>query len=87
MGLFSFLGFSSRKGESNNPLGIITAQRKELRQSIGRLGKAATKLRLTGYVEIDGKRREAISTKIFVEKGRAIRVVGERFGRLLVEPI
>ncbi|MEM6765185.1 MAG: hypothetical protein AAF824_18840 [Bacteroidota bacterium] len=87
MGLFSFFGFSSRKGKSNNPPGIISAQREELRQSKGRLGKAATKLRLTGYVLVDGKRREAISTKLFVEEGRAIRVVGERFGRLLVEPV
>lgn len=60
--------------------------REELKSLIGKLALTKTKMGFTGLIEVDGEKREAISHNIFVREGEWVRVIGERFGLLVVEP-
>jgi len=53
----------------------------------GKLGHTVTRLKLCGFVEINGKRYEAISSNIALEKNTPVRVIGYCFGLLRVEPL
>ena len=53
---------------------------------IGRIVRATTPLRLTGFVDVDGARVEALSTKGFVQPDTLVRIVGKRMNQWLVEP-
>ncbi|MDD6210443.1 MAG: NfeD family protein [Bacteroidales bacterium] len=54
---------------------------------VGTVGVAATDLRPSGKVEIDGRQYDAVSERDFIEKGRQVKVVKYRIGQLYVERI
>ena len=58
----------------------------ELRMLIGKHGRTTTKLRLGGYIEVEGKEFEAIAQGQFIDKDVSVRVVSVRFGTLWVVP-
>ena len=54
---------------------------------IGREGTVVTPLRPAGFIEIDGQRLNASSAGDFLEKGRAVRVIGTESDHLLIKPV
>ncbi len=53
----------------------------------GKIGHTITRLKLCGFVEINGIRYEAMSNSIALEKNVPVRVTGHCFGLLKVEPL
>ncbi|MCH2181056.1 MAG: hypothetical protein MK108_03540 [Mariniblastus sp.] len=58
----------------------------EIHQSIGKLGRAQTKMLPSGIVLIDGKKFDALSDGLPIEQGQAIKVVAIKGNRILVQP-
>jgi len=58
----------------------------EIRQSIGKLGRAETKMLPSGTVMIDGQTFDALSDGLPIEQGQAIKVVAVKGNRIIVEP-
>jgi membrane-bound serine protease (ClpP class) len=54
---------------------------------VGQEGTAATPLRPAGVVQIGGKRVDVVTDGVFVEAGRAVRVVSVEGARVVVAPI
>jgi membrane-bound ClpP family serine protease len=54
---------------------------------VGRLARAVTPLRTSGFIELDGTRYEVISSKGFVPVDAPVRITGKRMGWLTVEPV
>ena len=54
---------------------------------ISREGTVVTPLRPAGFIEIDGQRLNASSAGDFLEKGRAVRVIGTESDHLLIKPV
>jgi membrane-bound serine protease (ClpP class) len=54
---------------------------------VGQIGTAATDLRPSGKVMLQGQRLEALSEHGYIEAGARVRVVRAEMGRLLVRAI
>lgn len=54
---------------------------------IGRIARAVTPLRTSGFVELDGVRYEVMSSKGYVEIDTLVRITGKRMNWFTVEPI
>jgi len=54
---------------------------------IGLTGLAITDLRPAGKVEVEGEQYDAVSERVFVEKGKAVKVLRYSIGQLYVEPV
>lgn len=68
----------------NRTIGTVGAERPEL---LGRSGVALTTLRPAGTAVFDGKRVDVVSEGGFVEKGRAVKVVGIEGLRVVVRAL
>ncbi len=53
----------------------------------GKVGHTLTKLRMIGFIEVNGKRFEAKSANGVIQPGVTVKVVGNAFGILIVKPI
>ncbi len=62
----------------------LTSTEESIESWIGRICRASTPLRLTGYVEYKGRRMEAESIEAVIAKGRYVEVVGVIFRNRLV---
>ncbi len=58
----------------------------EAESVVGKAGEALTRLNPTGTVVIEGRQYEAFSRDGFLERGRAVEVVGKDNFRLIVKP-
>ncbi len=63
------------KIELSAAAGYVAADSAEMERFVGKRGTAATVLRPSGAVEVDGKRYDARSERGVVEKGRPVEVV------------
>ena len=54
---------------------------------VGQTGQAITDLRPAGKVEVDGEQYDAVSERVFVEKGKQVKVLRYSIGQLYVEPV
>ncbi len=78
-----------RGGNGNvveEPKSPRTLKRIMLKALVGKIALTKTKMSMTGFVEVEGQIIEALSTNVFVQKGEWVRIIGEKFGRLIVEP-
>ena len=57
-----------------------------LRKLIGKKGRTTTRLRLGGYIEVEGQVFEAMAQGRFINKDVLVRIVAVRFGTLWVVP-
>jgi membrane-bound ClpP family serine protease len=78
--LVMLLGSGKRdeRADSNAP------EPSEHAELVGKKGTAATALRLSGFVAIDGKRLAATSDGNFIDAGEAIEVIGVKGNELVV---
>ena len=51
----------------------------------GRLARTTTPLRSMGFISIDGKSYEAMSTQGFIPEGSLVKITGYSLGNLTVE--
>lgn len=58
-----------------------------LKKLIGRVGRAKSKMLLSGVVTIDGRNIDAVSESMPIEVGQAVRVIQVRGNRVVVRPI
>ena len=77
-GLFSRWRLS-RQGQASE---VVSPKLPDL---VGRLGRALTPLRATGFIEVDGVRHEALALQGALPKDCLVRVVGKRMSWWLVE--
>lgn len=59
----------------------------EPEKAVGKEGVTVTDLRPSGKVEIEGTQYDAVSEREFIEKGKPVKVIKYRIGRLYVERI
>jgi membrane-bound serine protease (ClpP class) len=59
----------------------------ELEQYRGRIGKAVTLLRPSGVVEFDGRRIDATSEGLMIERDTWVRCLDVRAGKVIVRPL
>ncbi len=78
-------GFQS-SGHGNIDISYVQPDNEQVAM-IGKIGHTITPLKLCGFVEINGKRYEAMSTSISMKKNVPVKVVGQSFGLLKVEPL
>lgn len=86
MKLFKRWVGGSEKSSNKRAISKRALLREELKSLIGKLALTKTKMGFTGLIEVEGESREAISQNMFVQEGEWVRVIGERFGLLVVEP-
>jgi membrane-bound serine protease (ClpP class) len=55
-------------------------------QVVGMTGVALTGLRPSGKVEVNGEQYDAVSERVFIEKGQPVKVLRYSIGQLYVEP-
>ena len=53
----------------------------------GKVGHTLTKLRMIGFIEVNGKRFEAKSDNGVIQPGVPVKIIGNAFGVLVVTPI
>jgi membrane-bound ClpP family serine protease len=63
------------------------ADKQHVKTLIGRIGRAKSKLLLSGVITIDGRTVDAVSESMPVEVGQAVRVVQVRGLRVVVRPV
>jgi membrane-bound ClpP family serine protease len=61
--------------------------KERLKGLVGRLGKAKSKLLLSGVITIDGRTVDAVSESMPVEEGQTVRVIQVRGTRVVVRPV
>jgi membrane-bound ClpP family serine protease len=61
--------------------------KKRLKSLVGRIGRAKSKLLLSGVITIDGRTIDAVSESMPVEVGQTVRVVQVRGLRVVVRPV
>jgi membrane-bound ClpP family serine protease len=61
--------------------------RERLRRLVGRVGRAKTKLLLSGVIAIDGQSVDAVSESLPIEVGQVVRVVNVRGHAAVVRPV
>ena len=82
--------FSSRKlkfalySTQEKDKGFVGVDAETQKQNIGKTGTAATILRPSGKVEIDGEMFDALSKFGYIEKGDKIKVISDEAGQLIV---
>ena len=54
---------------------------------VGLTGVALTDLRPAGKIEVEGEQYDAVSERVFVEKGKQVKVLRYSIGQLYVEPV
>ena len=54
---------------------------------VGMIGVALTELRPSGKVDVEGEQYDAVSERVFVEKGEKVKVLRYNIGQLYVEPV
>jgi membrane-bound serine protease (ClpP class) len=64
-----------------------TPRRRALKEVIGRIGTAKSKMLPAGAVSIDGRTIDAVSEGMAIEVGQRVRVVDVKGNRVLVRPI
>ena len=62
-------------------------ERKSLKDLIGHIGRAKSKMLLSGVITIDGRTVDAVSESLPIEAGQAVRVVQVRGHGVVVRPI
>jgi membrane-bound ClpP family serine protease len=63
------------------------ADKERLKGLIGQVGRAKSKLLLSGVITIDGRTVDAVSESLPIEVGQAVRVVQVRGLRVVVRPV
>ena len=53
----------------------------------GKIGHTLTKLKMIGFIEVNGKKFEAKSQVGIIQPGVTVQIVGNAFGVLIVQPI
>lgn len=53
----------------------------------GKVGHTLTKLKMVGFIEVNGKKFEAKSQVGIIQPGVTVQIVGNAFGVLVVQPI
>lgn len=86
MKLFQFLGLSQSPTTSTEKNSTSKSEPRML-PLLGKVAFTTTKLRLCGFIELDGKTLEVMSTKGFISKGTPVRIIGQTLGQYLVEPL
>jgi membrane-bound ClpP family serine protease len=81
--LFNRMILDAQSGQD----GTVNATAPEQSASVGRTALAATDLRPSGRIEIDGALRAARSTVGWIDSGSPVRILGEFAGELEVEPL
>ena len=56
-------------------------------KAVGMTGITLTDLRPSGKVEVEGEQYDAVSERVFVEKGKKVKVLRYSIGQLYVEPV
>ncbi|MEO0583958.1 MAG: NfeD family protein [Bacteroidota bacterium] len=80
MALFKFFRlFRKKRAKPSQPEPIKT-------DMIGRKGRTLTPLKIFGYIDIDGKEIEVMSSKGFIPSGCLVKIIEKRMGWYLVEP-
>lgn len=51
---------------------------------IGNEGKAATDLKPSGYIEVEGEKVQAVSESLYIKKGESVTIVGGEGARYIV---
>jgi membrane-bound serine protease (ClpP class) len=59
----------------------------QLKDLIGRTGRAKSKLLLSGVIQIDGRTVDAVSESMPIEVGQAVQVIQVRSNRVVVRPV
>jgi membrane-bound ClpP family serine protease len=62
-------------------------QRRRLRELVGRVGRAKSKMRLSGSVLVDGHTIDAVSDGMPIEPDQAVRVIEVRGNLVVVRPV
>jgi membrane protein implicated in regulation of membrane protease activity len=62
-------------------------QRQRLKQLVGQVGRAKSKMLPAGVIDIGGQTIDAVSEGVAVEIGQAVRVLEVRGNRVLVRPV
>ena len=62
-------------------------QREQLKNLVGRLGKAKSKMLLSGVIIVDGRTVDAVSESLPIEVGQTVRVVQVRGHGVVVRPV
>ncbi|WP_153558407.1 NfeD family protein [Roseimaritima sediminicola] len=65
---------------------VVAERRSQYQDYLNRVGIAKTDLLPSGMVEIDGRRLDAVSTGVAVDKGTVIEVISVDGGRIHVRP-
>lgn len=86
MKLFKIFGLSKSILPSTEENPANTPERRSL-PFLGKVALTTTKLRLCGFIELDGEILEVMSTKGFISKGTPVRIIGQKLGQYLVEPL
>lgn len=60
---------------------------KEVQSLHGKIGHTLTKLKLVGFIEVNGRKFEAKSEHGIIQSGVPVRIIGSAFGILRVEPL
>ncbi len=76
---FKFL----RRAPHNSPSGSVPIEETSL---IGQIARTVTPLRTSGFIELDGKRYEVVSTRGFIPAQSLVKIIGRRMSWFTVEP-
>ena len=84
----SKFSFSRRSKQGANTSGETRKDLlKEVQALQGKIGHTLTKLKLVGFVEVNGEKFEAKSESGIIQSGVPVRIIGSAFGILRVEPL